>query len=279
MGKPSEPDIYGYLDYRQFLRDWFQWKKKSNSRYSHRLFARKAGQRSPSLLLAVIEGRRNLTPTTTQAFGKAMSLGVRRHGFFELLVALNQAELLKDRERAMDGILATKRFQQARKVDGDLFRVFGEWHYGAICELARCEGFRPDPAWIAKTLRPNITAKRAEEALATLLGLGLLKSSAAGEIEAAEEWMMPEFSQDVALLKVHETMLERAKESVGLFPKEQRIALAFTGSMPKNLIPTLNERIERVFQELAATCEQEPRQMVYQMNFMLFPLSDPEDNP
>ena len=276
MANPVEPDLYTYLDYRAFLKDWFQWKKTVNRRYSHRLFARRAGQRSPSLLLGVMEGRSNLTPTTTQAFGKAMSFGARKQAFFELLVNFDQAELPKNRKRAMEGILATKRFQSAHKLQGDLFRVFGQWHYGAICELVRCDGFRADPQWIAKTLRPKITAKKAKEALDTLLNIGLLTTNADGEIEPVHEWMMPdEGTLDVALMKSHESMLEQAKEAISAFPRQHRIALGFTGSLPKNRIAELEEKMMQTFSEMASNCESDPREVVVQMNFVLFPLSDP----
>ncbi|MEO0606297.1 MAG: TIGR02147 family protein, partial [Myxococcota bacterium] len=68
------PDVITYLDYRRFLHDWFEWKKTENARYSHRLFARRAGVRSPSLLLLVTEGKRNLTAVTTAGFCEAMGL-------------------------------------------------------------------------------------------------------------------------------------------------------------------------------------------------------------
>jgi len=276
MGKSREPDLYCYLDYRQYLKDWFKWKKQVNPRYSHRLFARRAGQRSPSLLLNVMEGRRNLTSLTTAAFANAMGFGVRKQNFFELLVALEQAERPKDREKAMDGILATTRFQKARKVEGDLFRVFGEWHYGAICELARCEGFRADPEWISKILRPTIPVKRAEEALETLLNLGLLKKQPDGGVIASDEWLMPDGETvDIAVLKSHESMLDRARQAIGDFPKEHRIALGFIGSLPKGAIPELEEKIVLAFNEMASRCEGEPRQVVYQLSLALFPMSDP----
>jgi uncharacterized protein (TIGR02147 family) len=276
MTRIGEPDLYSYLDYRQYLQDWFLWKKTVNPRYSHRLFARKAGQRSPSLLLHVIEGRRNLTPLTTHAFATAMSLGERKRTFFEHLVALKQAELPKDREKAMDDILATKRFHRSRKLDGELFRVFGEWHYGAICELAHCEGFQPDPQWIAKTLRPTISVKRAKQALETLLSLGLLRRNKTGDVKPTDEWIMPEGNEDIAILKYHQAMLAQAKIAVSEFTQEHRIALGFTGSLPKNAIPKLQDKMTKLFNDMASACEQEPKQVVYQLSFVLFPLSDPE---
>ena len=68
------PDIFGYLNYREYLRSWFSWKKTVNPRFSYRLFARLSGQRSPSLLLHVIEGKRNLTPALVASYQKALKL-------------------------------------------------------------------------------------------------------------------------------------------------------------------------------------------------------------
>ncbi|HND31034.1 MAG TPA: TIGR02147 family protein, partial [Myxococcota bacterium] len=85
-------EIYRYLDYRKFLADWFREKKEANPLFSHRAFARKAGQASPSLLLHVIEGKRNLTPITLEAFVKALGLKSEEVEFFTTLVNLDQAE-------------------------------------------------------------------------------------------------------------------------------------------------------------------------------------------
>ena len=50
----SAPSPYDYLDYRAFLGAWFEHKKQANPRFSHRMFARMAGQKSPSLLHHVL---------------------------------------------------------------------------------------------------------------------------------------------------------------------------------------------------------------------------------
>ena len=88
--RDPRPDIFSYLDHRAYLDDWFQWKKEENPRFSHRLFARKAGQRSPSLLLSVIKGKRNLTDATAVAFAGAMQLSEEEEGIFLLLIRLER---------------------------------------------------------------------------------------------------------------------------------------------------------------------------------------------
>ena len=56
------PDVHNYLDYRIFLSDWLQWKKEASPRFSHRGFVRRVGQKSPSLLVDIVAGRRSMTP-------------------------------------------------------------------------------------------------------------------------------------------------------------------------------------------------------------------------
>ena len=81
------PDIYAYLDYRAFLSTWFDARKAQNPRFSHRLFARLAGQKSPSLLLQVIQRKRNLSEVTAPEFARAMKLDPDETSFFFALVA------------------------------------------------------------------------------------------------------------------------------------------------------------------------------------------------
>jgi len=92
----SCPDILQYTDHRAFLSDWFQWKKAANPRFSHRMFARLAGQRSPSLLLSVIKGQRNLTDTTAAAFSRAMKLDAGEQAHLFALIHLERSPALGD---------------------------------------------------------------------------------------------------------------------------------------------------------------------------------------
>jgi len=106
--------------------------------------------------------------------------------------------------------------------------------------------------------------------------IGLLEREEDGRVVPVGEWMMPEEDTiDIAIMKSHESMLERARSSIGAFSSDHRIALGFTGSLPKDQIPLLEQKMVEVFSEMASHCESDPREVVVQMNFVLFPLSDP----
>jgi uncharacterized protein (TIGR02147 family) len=54
-------DVFQYLDYRAFLRDYYKEKKAASKTFSYVNFARKAKISSSGFLLHVIKGERNLT--------------------------------------------------------------------------------------------------------------------------------------------------------------------------------------------------------------------------
>ena len=76
------PAVYEYVDYRQFLRDHFAASKRLKKQYSFRFFARQAGLSSSNFLKLVMDGKRNLGPTTIAKFVKALKLDAEAATFF-----------------------------------------------------------------------------------------------------------------------------------------------------------------------------------------------------
>src|SRR5688572_29012547 len=85
-GTAMQP-LHAYLDFRQYLKDWYAEQKRINPRYSHRLFARKAGLTSTGFFSEVISGKRQLTQAAVLRFGKALKLNAQDQAGFECLVA------------------------------------------------------------------------------------------------------------------------------------------------------------------------------------------------
>ncbi len=272
------PDVSTYLDYRRFLRDWFDWKKAENPRYSHRLFARRAGVRSPSLLLLVADGRRNLTAQTTEAFCQAIGLQDDAARHFALLVRLDQAESSAERDEALEQILATKHFREARRLEAASFEYFAHWWFPALHELARRSDFRADPAWMAAALRPGISEEQAQAALKALLELGLLAPDEAGVPRPTDRSAVTAHEvENVAFNAYHRGMLERATEAVPRFEPQERHILGLTVAIPRDLVPRVKERLNEMQRELLALCDQAPPEQVFQLSMAFFPLSGSVD--
>lgn len=270
-------DLYSYLDYRAFLADWFEARKKVNPRFSHRLFARLAGQKSPSLLLQVIQRKRNLTDTTAHAFAQAMKLDADQTSFLLALVALDQAPSDEARNEAWASISAERRFRAARRIDGDAFAYLSRGHIVAIRELAALPGFRDDPKWIAGVLRPPITPAEAREALEVLFGLGMLAREPDGRVHPTEVSVVtPREVGTLAVHNYHRDMAERAREAIGRVDPADRHFLGLTVSIPPELMPELKEQLNALQARLLDLCDASatPHRRVVQINLHLFPLTE-----
>lgn len=269
------PSPYDYLNFRLYLADWFAAKKEANPRFSHRLFARLAGQKSPSLLHHVIEGRRNLTAQTTEGFVAALSLRTGEAQFFRLLVAFEQAKDAAAREEAWEAISTTRRFLEARRIDRSAFDYLSNWAVPAIRELAVRSDFRPEPEWIADQLRPRITAAEAKRALAILLDLGLLVESEDTLVTAEASVATPPEVAGLAVRNYHQGMLERASESIERFPSADRHLLAVTVGVPEALMPVLKEEANAFLQRMMHLCDASAEDVdrIVQMNLQIFPLT------
>jgi len=271
----SPIDVYQYLDYRAFLRDYYAKKKELTRAFSYRSFSRRAGLKSPNYLKLVMDGARSLSARMAGRFATACGLDDDASRYFVHLVAFNQAETTAERSEHYGRLTGFQRYRQAHKIDLAHAAYFGEWYMPAIRELAAWKGFREDPDWIAEQLVPAITALEAGRALDTLVELGLLVRDERGKLVQADALVStgPE-TRGVHIARFHRAMTARAMESIDLVPASERDISSLTLCLGRGSLRAFKERIQRVRRELLelSALEEDPEQVV-QINFQLFPLS------
>lgn len=270
------PNIHGYLDFRSFLRDWFEARRAEDPKFSKRSFARLAGKSSPGLLTEVLNGRQ-LSPKMVRAFANAMKLTAPEADFFDALVQLDQARSTRDRNHAWDRISASRAFQEARRIEGASVRYLSDWWIPVVRELAHRRDFQRDPAWIAARVRPPITEAMARRALEILIGLEMLIESGDGQLVPAEGVLTT--PQEVAGLAVHNYhlgMLQRAIESIDSVDPEDRHLLAATVSVPHSVVGQLKDELNAFHRRVLDLCgrHEGDADEVLQLHLVLFPLSD-----
>lgn len=271
----TTPDVFSYLDHREFLSDWFDAKKRENPRFSHRMFARMAGQKSSGLLLHVIRGERNLTEATTDAFSKAMRLRADERDHFRKLVDLDKARTPQERNQVFKAISASRRFREARQVEGEGFEYLSHWYHPAIRELAHRSDFRPDPDWVARQLRPRITVAQARSALELLKRNDMLVERGDRWVPAEATVVTPHEVAGLAVHNYHQGMLRRASEAIEAFEPEERHFGAVTVTVPVAMVQKLKDEVSAFQERLLDLCDgmDAAGEVVMQVNLQLFPLS------
>jgi uncharacterized protein (TIGR02147 family) len=279
MGEPTKPKLYDYLDYRGFLRAYYVHQKSTKRTFSFRAFSRRAKLKSPNYLKLVMEGERNLSSEMAARFAEALGLDAEESTYFVNLVAFNQATTVRERNVHYRVLTGSRRYRQARRLELAQAAYHSTWYLPAIRELAAREDFRNDPAWIGRTLKPQITANEARQAIATLLAIGLLEEDEEGQLSQSDQLVTtgPE-TRSLHIANYHHMMLQRAIESIDLVPSHERDISSLTLCLSANGLRRLKTRIQSFRRELLelSLLEGNPEQVV-QLNFQLFPLSRRRD--
>jgi uncharacterized protein (TIGR02147 family) len=279
MGGAANIDVFAYLDYRAFLRDYYNERKGAGRGFSYRNFSRRAGLKSPNYLKLVIDGERNLSPEMAERFAQACGLQDDEARFFVDLVAFGQASSMTERDQAYGRLAGFQRYRSVHKLDLAHAAYYSAWYMPAIRELAARTDFRGDPAWIARQLVPTISPADAARALETLLELGLVTRTDAGAIKQTDALLStgPE-TRGVHIASYHRVMMQRAMASIDLIAPQQRDISSLTLCLGGLGLRLFKERIQRFRKELLelSSLENDPEQVV-QINFQLFPLTKRRD--
>jgi uncharacterized protein (TIGR02147 family) len=274
------PNIFEYLDYREYLRDYYEAGKENLSAFSYRYLARLAGFSSPNFFKLVMDGDRNLSSVSVTKFANALKLDREEKRFFEDLVAFNQAEGVEEKNEAFEHIAASQRFRQARRIDSSMFEYLSHWYHPAIREMAARDDFRDDPAWISERLTPTVPEEKVAESLELLFDMELLIREDDGSISRGPPTLTTGHEvHSLAIGNYHRQMLERAEESIENVDRSLRDLSTQTVCIDPARVDELKERIHAFRETLLDLCDRDenPR-TVYQVSFQLFPLSTVDED-
>lgn len=269
-------DLFKYLDYRRFLKDYYAAQKaKKGSAFSFRSFARLAGLSSPNFLKLVMDGKRNLGPDGIKSFAKALKLGKEEAAYFENLVHFNQCSTDDERNEWYKRLSASKKYREIKEIEKDYFVYFSRWYYAAIREMVLLPEFKEDSDWISRKLSPPITVKEAETALELLQKLGFLKREKGRLVQSEKNISTAREIISLAIANFHRQMMQRAMESIDRTKPEKRDISSLTVALSPEKFQEAKRRIQEFRRELNVLLSEDGSpKSVYQINFQLFNLSE-----
>ena len=269
-----EPDVLQYTNYRVYLRDYYEFKKKTVPAFSLRFFAEKAGLSSHAHLKLTIDGKRNITKNTVVKLIHGLGLDGQRAVYFESLVFFNQAQTDADKQVYYAQLLKASPRSKLHKMDKAQFRIFREWHHSAILEMVALKDFRPIPDWISKRLGGLITPAQVTESLKLLVEVGLLVKTANGYRQRDPLITTDDEVQDLMVKMYHLQMLKLSADMLSTLPGAQRDVSALTFSIKREDFPNLKKHLQLMRKELLDfSAKAGEAEDVVQVNIQLYPLT------
>jgi uncharacterized protein (TIGR02147 family) len=234
-----------YTDYRKFLSDYYNNKKKATcSTFSYRNFSKRAGLKSPSVFREVSAGKRNLTPAGIDAFVKGLRLSEGDARFFENLVLFNQAKTEDARKKYL-AILRGLRYHKPQKlIPVHLYEYYEKWYNPVIRELAVALDWQGNYSMLAKAVVPPIKVSQARESVATLLRLGFILKNSDGSYRHADQHITtgPEVNS-LAVRQMNRNFARLGIEALDRFPPHERDISSLVMGVPREKLPLIKQEI------------------------------------
>jgi uncharacterized protein (TIGR02147 family) len=169
------PEIFQYLDYRQYLSDFYEAKKRENPLYSYRVFAYKAGLANQGFFIDVVKRRKKLSENATRKMIKGMDLSDDRARYFKYLVKYDQTTDNEQKELLLKKLMELKSRTLFDQVAQKYVNYYLQWYNPVIREIIAIEGFDGDFKKLAEKIFPRITVAQVKDAVATLEALGIIE--------------------------------------------------------------------------------------------------------
>jgi uncharacterized protein (TIGR02147 family) len=270
--------LFEYMDYREFLRDYIEAMKRENTAYSMRAFATKLAC-NPGQFNRILKGERNLLPAHIVEVGNTARFSKKEKRFFELLVAYNHAKKQSEREYFYEQL---QQFRNAnvKQVSSEQYLLYSHWYYLVIREMLSivecCDPKDEQYRRLSKLLDPSISLSEMQDALETMMRIGVIERKSDGRLAPAERFTAS--GGEVPQVIVNRFLLEftdLARRALDVVPRSQRRFSTLTFSVSKQGYQKISDRIDEFRREILGIIEEDQEELdrVYHLNFHLFPVS------
>jgi uncharacterized protein (TIGR02147 family) len=265
---------YEYLDYRQLLKDQYDYYKARQKGFSYRYIGERVGFTSAGFFTKILNGTANISQKTALSFAQMFRFTRHETRYFEQLVQYNQAKSYEEKKYHFEQLLALRR-TKIQTLTPEQYDLFSHWYYVAIRELLDCMPSKGNPEELASKLIPSIKPKQAKKALQALRSLGLVKRKPSGiyqrtdaVIGTGEDW------ESMAIRTFQIETAELAADALRRIKPELREMSTLTVSISESAFESMKERLQSVRKELLEIAKNDSKaDRVCQVNLQLFPLT------
>lgn len=269
------PNIFQFLNYRDYLKAFYGEEKVRNKAFSFQKMAWKAGFRSKSFFNEVIAGKKNISPTSVFSVAQALGLEGEAFAYFEGLVAFNQAKSLAERNRWFRHLSGFHKRGKTQLVTRDQFEFYSEWYHNTIRELVTILDFNEDYGLLGRLVKPAISAGKARDSVKLLVRLGLLVRAKSRYRQSDAAITTGEEVKALAIAAFHARNMNLAVESLESSPAAERDISCIVAGLSEAGFATVKAEIQAFRKKLIGIITNDvPATRVYHINFQAYPTSE-----
>ncbi len=265
--------IIQYLDYQEYLREWYRDCKKADPSISYQKLADTIGINSKSYLYRVFTGEGRLTHKSLKPLLPLLKLGKDEVDYLKLLITLKHAKSDEIRESALKKI-EEKRSPEAHNIASSKIAYFKKWYHVVIRELVCSVDFENNFQKLGRMLSPAITSKEAHDSVKLLLALNLIDKNEGQYVQTDAVLMTTDASDLVALRSHQKYMMDMGKLALSNFSPDDRNIVSCTAGVSEEGYAEINTLVNEFQNKLSEILQrQQTIDTACQLNIQLFPLT------
>lgn len=207
-------DLFSYIDYRLYLEDVFNERKKLDRKYTFGKWAKELGISSVSGLTMIIKGQRHPGPKLLKKLIKNLELNEKEADFFHDLV---QAKKNAKGDDEVFQVIAQKRVTDISKKER---QVEFKWEMALIREMLKWDNFNTSKD--LESLPIIFQSNEGYKAIVEQMQEATIVKDTKGKITLNEDYS-PQYKLDLSqFLPLHREICDLSDDSYYM-PKEQRI--------------------------------------------------------
>jgi len=266
--------VFEYLDYRAYLKDFYEERKKRQGFFSYRYFGDKVGI-DPSYLLKVMLQSRHLSEKSIPRVSTFCGLTGSEAEYFSTLIHFSKARSQGESKMLFEKLLSI-RYVKSRRLVEEQYEYFRTWYHPVVRSVLEYFDFQGDFALLGKQLSPPITAKEARASIQLLEKLHLIKNDENGRycltdtaVTTGNEW------HSAAIAAFQEQTIRLSQESVDRHDRRLRDISTVTMNICAADFEEIRERITEFRRSLITFVnESTGPDRTYQLNIQFFPLTN-----
>lgn len=269
------PNIFNYIDYREFLEDFYNEQKVINKAFSYQYFANKAGFKSKSFIKLVIDGKKNLTTDSIEKLNNVLKLTEKPFSYFNDIVSFNQAKSVQERNFYFEKITQYNKRSSARTVLLQQYEIYSKWYYNAVRELVVTIDFKDDFERLGKMLKPAISARKARDAVKVLERLGFIEKRDGRYSQCDPLITTGDEVRSLAVSNFHIQNLALAMSSIDTVASSERDISCLVLGLSDKGFTLVKDEIKKFRKKLLDIAANEKKvNRVYHINFQALPVSE-----
>lgn len=266
-------ELFSYMDYRAFLRDFYEGRKESNPIWSYRFMSGRLEVDSGQLV-RILQGKLHLPPRAMGATIRLCGLEGRDAAYFEELVRYGKAKSRDESSRSLERLIALRGVDSA-PLSQDQADYYRSWHHTVVRSLLGMAPFRGDWKTLASLCTPEVTAQQAQESVELLERLGIVQRDEQGTLRLAERHVSPGAGVPPQIVRqFQKDTIDLAKTALDNVPRQEREISTITMALSEadiELVQGWIRDLRRRIQTLADSTRDPDR--VFHLNVQLFPVT------